>query len=221
MSRKIMYRSLFLSLFAMHTPAFGAVEQSSHSFTASVQNVTAANLLSPYLVIVHKAGSSLFDVGSPASAGLQQLAETGATTLIQEELAQNADVLSVSKVEGMPLIAAESRSLDFSVKGEDLKAGALVTVVAMIGKSNDSFISLKDLPLRSLRAQPLSFKAENFDAGTEENTGNTEDLNATNHPVAAAEGHISYDRGLNPNGNAPEILRWGSVAAKVTFVENR
>ncbi len=220
MSRSLLFSAAVLScVSALSTQSF-ALSDRAITYTSSVQNVTADNRLSPYLVIVHKAGTQIFDVGAAATAGLQQLAETGATDMIQAELAQNPNVISVSKVEGMPLIGAESRSLAFSVDDQSVKGGALVTVLAMIGRSNDSFISVSGLPLKSIGKAVYSIKADNFDAGTEENTGNTEDLNATGHPVAAAEGHISYDRGLNPNGNAPETFRWGSVAAKVSFNKN-
>jgi hypothetical protein len=192
-------------------------ENSVNHFKVSVQNATAGNLLSPYLVIVHKADSSLINIAAVSSAGLQQLAETGATDIYQAELAANTNVISVSKVAGMPLIAGEARDVLVDAPQDVVDSGALVTVVAMIGKSNDSFIAARNVPLSSFTGKGLLVDAKNFDAGTEENTGNVEDLNATSHPVAVVEGKISYDRGLNPNGNAPEILRWGASAADVTF----
>ncbi|MBC7531331.1 MAG: hypothetical protein H7318_07115 [Oligoflexus sp.] len=54
----------------------------------------------------------------------------------------------------------------------------------MIGKSNDSFVAFKNLELKNIsKGQSVKVRATNYDAGTEENTGNVEDLNATNHPT--------------------------------------
>ncbi|RYZ49845.1 MAG: hypothetical protein EOP07_23865 [Proteobacteria bacterium] len=151
---------LFSSIFVLGCTDGHSQENAVNHFKVTVQNATAGNLLSPYLVIVHKADTSLINIGAVSSPGLQQVAETGATDIYQAELAANNDIISVSKVAGMPLNAGEAR---------DVLVDAQQSVV---------------------------------DSGA---------------PVAVVEGKISYDRGLNPNGNAPEILRWGSIAADVTF----
>lgn len=192
-----------------------SADNPTSSYEVSVKNATAANAISPYLVIVHKAGSSLFETGGQATEGLQELAETGATDKIQAELAANTNVLSVSKVTGSPLTAAETRSLQFSIANDEATAGARVTVIAMIGMSNDSFIALRNMDLSKVDGS--AYPAANFDAGTEESTGAVADFGPGGHPVANAEGHISYDRGLNPAGGAPQSIGWGPVAAEVSI----
>lgn len=88
----------------------------------------------------------------------------------------------------------------------------------MIGRSNDSFVSTPDgVELSRLDSGAVSMRLTNFDSGSEENTGNLEDFGAGGHPVTNAEGLISYDRGLNSRGNAPETFGWGATAAIVTI----
>ncbi len=54
-------------------------------FAVTVTNLTNAQPLSPVAVIGHSEGFSVFTVGSPASPGLEELAEGGANaTLIAE-----------------------------------------------------------------------------------------------------------------------------------------
>lgn len=210
MNRYLPTSLLFAStLFAI--PALASESQDLVRYRATVQNLTAFNLISPPISLVHKPESNLFQTGTAATPGLAQLAESGQTTIIQEELAANPIVISVSKAEGGPLAAAEKRSIEFTVSRHDIAKGARFTILGMIGRSNDSFVAFKNIELRDVKkGKYFKVRATNYDAGSEENTGNLEDLNATNHPTEFAEGHISYDRGLNSKGNAPEYLGWAA-----------
>ena len=187
-------------------------------YRVTLQNVTAANGISPFLVAVLKPTASLFTVGQPASAGIAAVAETGNTGPLESELAANDSVVAVAKAPGGPIPAGQTRVLEFTVSEKEINHGAILNLVGMIGRSNDSFVSLRGLHLSVLQnAQPIKVTTTNYDAGSEENTGNVEDFGAGGHPTSAAEGHMSADRGLNSRGNAPEILGWGPVAAVVTL----
>lgn len=202
---------LFLSALA----SADSISANPLKFRVTVQNVTAANAISPYLVVVLKPGARLFETGKPASPGIAAIAERGDTSVLEGELAAEPAVLATAKVAGGPLGAAESRSVEFAVNSKTA-AGATFNLVAMIGKSNDSFVSVHGLSLaRIWQAGKFRLNASNYDAGSEENSGNVGDFGAGGHPIAQAEGHISVDRGLNAKGDAPEILGWGPVAASV------
>jgi hypothetical protein len=186
-------------------------------FRVTVQNVTAANALSPFVAVVHQPAWTLFRIGEAASAGLAELAETGSTATLESELTTARGIVRVAKVEGGPLTAGEARSVVIEVPWAALQAGATLDVAAMIGKSNDSFIAARAIALKPIAAVhgSVALRATNYDAGSESNTGNVADFGPAGHPVDDAEGHVSYDRGLNPRGDAPEAIAWGSTAAEV------
>lgn len=189
----------------------------TRKFRLSFRNVTASNGLSPVLAIVHHDSFDLVTTGEPASPGVAEVAEVGRTdTLVAEVQAVDRTAVIAKAASGTP--AGKTGSIDFEVPVSALAYGAKLDFISMIGRSNDTFIAPPNaIDISGLRAgAKLVFAATNFDAGSEENTGNVGDFGAGGHPVAAAEGIVSYDRGLNLRGDAPEIVAWGTVAAVIT-----
>lgn len=188
-------------------------------YRVTIRNGTAGNVLSPPLVVVHRRGFGLFAVGRPASAGIATIAETGDTSILEGELAGNNAVLAVVKADGGPVPAGEVTVVEFEVSRAEVLWGARLNFASMIGRSNDSFVSTgHGIYLAGVeRGRPFVVRATNFDAGSEENTGILSDFGAGGHPTAQAEGRVSYDRGLNPRGDAPDILSWGPIAATVAI----
>ncbi len=186
----------------------------ARTYRVTVFNVTAANVLSPPLVVVHSPDTRLFEVGSVASAGLAKVAETGGTDVLEAELAGARGIKVVVKAAGGPILPGQPRLIDVTVPA-GVRSPRL-NLVAMIGKSNDSFVSrAESLDLGLADSGAVSVSLVNFDAGSEENTGNVEDFGPAGHPTAEAEGLVSYDRGLNPRGNAPNQIAWGATAAVI------
>ena len=184
-------------------------------FKVTITNLTVGNAISPYLTVIGKRDFKLFQIGRPATPGIQGVAEMGATAVLEEELAGQAGVISVTKAAGGPFLANQSRTVEFDVSREDLAAGAQFNVIAMIGRSNDSFI-FRQVPLAwALRKGSVHAYSTNYDAGTEENTGMVSDFGSGGHPTAKAEGFISFDRGLNPRGDAPDLLTWGERVGSI------
>lgn len=201
--------------------ASSLVEANHHGyyeFEISIKNVTSANLFSPFVSVVHRKDFNFFEVGKMASPGVSLIAETGNASILKEELEMSDDVLGVMQDSEL-IFSGKTRSLRFKVKKYEVARGATLNFAAMIGKSNDSFISSHGVLLKDLCSMDsdamVRMNAINFDAGSEENSGNVEDFGPGGHPVNQAEGHVSYDRGLNLRGNAPEMIAWGNVAAVV------
>jgi hypothetical protein len=193
-------------------------DQRSRTYRVTVQNVTAGNGLSPPLVVVHSGGYGLFSLGTAATPGVSQIAETGGTTMLESELNGEPRVRAVAKAAGGPIPAGQKREIEVTVPAGGRWSSARLSVIAMIGRSNDSFVSTPHgFELSRMDHGMGEFLLSNFDAGSEENTGNVEDFGPGGHPVEHAEGLVSYDRGLNLRGNAPEIAAWGSTAAVVTI----
>ena len=55
------------------------------SFEVTVSNLTGAQPLSPIAVIAHQAGYQVFEIGSPATVGLEELAEGGDNSALLAE----------------------------------------------------------------------------------------------------------------------------------------
>lgn len=197
-----------------------SARQGNIVYEVEVQNVTAGNVLSPFLAAVVDPSLKLATIGSEASAGVAALAETGNRAVLTQELTESMKSFNVTGAEGGPILPGQTRKVEISVPYEAVHRGARLEVLAMIGRSNDSFISLGGLTLAKVTGNvgsAVRVKAYNLDAGSEENTGNVEDFGSGGHPVDEAEGLISLDRGLNLRGNAPETFAWGSTAAFITI----
>src|SRR5437660_733430 len=65
-----------------------AAAQNAH-LQITVTNITKAQTFTPILVAVHKPGVHLFELGSPASVELEQLAESGSTAPLEGVLNAN------------------------------------------------------------------------------------------------------------------------------------
>ncbi len=204
---------------ALSSITFATPSQTTLVYKITVSNVTAGNAISPFLVVAHAPSTSLFTPGMEASPGVAAIAETGNTSILEEALSNTANIVSVAKAEGGPILPANSGTATLSIPYSRGSKLPVLTLLAMIGKSNDSFVSLRNLNLRrfSRLNQTMTLFAQNFDAGSEENTGNVEDFGPGGHPTENAEGFISYDRGLNLRGDAPEIIAWGPKVAKVSI----
>ena len=189
----------------------------SKTYRVTVRNVTGGNAISPPLVLISSDNFQFFTAGEPSSAGVAKVAETGGTDVLEAELAAAADVRAVAKASGGPLMAGQTRVIEITVPAGRWRPLRL-NVIAMIGRSNDSFVSSsRGFSLSAAEDQVISSSLTNFDSGTEENTGNVEDFGPGGHPTEHAEGLVSYDRGLNSRGNAPEYFGWGSTAATITI----
>lgn len=211
---------LLFAVVAMSTNASANYKEAE--FTVEVQNVMAGNALSPTYIAVLKPQAKLFELGREASPGIAEIAETGSTTSLEQELAANPLFVGSVKVNGGPILVGQSRKVTIKVTLDALKQGAKLHAVSMIGRSNDSFIGLVGIPLANLQKNvTYKFSPTNYDAGSEENTGNIEDFGPGGHPIAMAEGIVTIDRGLNPRGNAGDIVAWSPIAAivKITRVK--
>ena len=136
---------------------------SAQDLSITVTNLTHGMAFTPVLVAAHDASGNLFDVGVPASASLQAMAEGGALTGLQSDL----DAISASHVSAAaPLMAGASVSL--SLNTDAAPANTKLTVLAMLLPTNDGFIGLDavDIPAS---AGSYTFYLNAYDAGTEAN----------------------------------------------------
>jgi hypothetical protein len=159
--KKILLISCILAISLISAVSYG--NERGRSYDVTVTNMTRGQTFTPILVITHNRGVKLFTPGSPASLGLEILAEEGMTDPLAEMLLTNPDVG------------------DVMTSGEALGPGATTTVTiparwgfhhislaAMLVPTNDGFMALNGVQApRGHNARMYLSPA--YDAGSEMN----------------------------------------------------
>jgi len=198
-------------------------------FAVTVTNLTNAQPLSPVAVIGHSEGFSVFAVGSPASEGLEELAEGGANaTLIAEADGDAAVVVTGSGA--APIGPAGSETVTISVLDSD-RFGLLLSVSSMLVNTNDAFTGLNGVAVQAMAVgDVITLDAIAYDAGTEADTemaihipgpaGGGEGFNAVRDDqadrVAMHAGVVSQDDGL-ASSDLSEQNRFDNPVARISI----
>lgn len=191
----------------------------------SVRNTSdfGGTALTPVFSGFHDGSFDVYDLGAAASAGLEQLAEDGATGGLAAELVaadSDAQTINVAAARG-PIAAREIASNTIAVDGA---SNGYVGLASMLLPSNDAFIGtanavrLFDADGTFLGAQTVSFDGGAVrDAGTEVNTEqDAAFINQTGPNTGITEGgvvtvHPGFNGSLgNPGGD--QIILGGTNA---------
>ncbi len=179
------------------------------SFDVTVTNLTNGQPVSPIAVIAHQSGYSVFTIGSPATVGLETLAEGGDNSMLIADADADANVLATGSG-GAPIGPAASETVTIDVLESDLP-GLLVSVSTMLVNTNDAISGLNGVDVSGLaEGDAWTGRAIVYDAGTELNTelageipgpaGGGEGFNAARNDrddrVTMHTGVISQDDGL-------------------------
>ena len=156
----------------------------SARYRITVTNITHSQPMSPLAVILHGDGHRAWELGLPASPGLEVLAEGGDPTDFIQMAAD--DPLVWLTASGADIIApGGSQELDLNVTGpaEDL----YLTAATMLVNSNDAYGGINAAPLSHLAVgQSAILTAKAYDAGTEQNSERPESIPG---PAAGGEGY--------------------------------
>ncbi len=203
--------------------------QNHNPFTleVTITNLTANQILSPPIVVVHDPSIHLFSPGEAASDALAAEAEDADDGMLLTMLdgLMGSKVDDVAKAAG-PLPPGQSVTLQ-------VKAGRLthaLSAVAMLVTTNDGFMGLDAVSLFDVAAagnpffaRPATLYASAWDAGSEANTEFCADIPGPpcGHPgvrnTADAEGFVHVHRGIHGTGDlAPALYDWRNPVAKIT-----
>lgn len=210
----------------------------SAEFTVEVTNLTNGLYFTPLLVVAHNSNADVFEVGQPASAPLQQVAEGGALTLFEQALTPAVGVTSNNPANGL-LAPGESTSAMLNTDNTDFN---LLSIAAMMLPSNDAFVGLDSWEIPT-EAGTYTLTVVGYDAGTEANdeiqgsgvsgepgfpapppVAATSGTGGTGVPGVTAEGFVHVHRGvlgdLDLNGGVSDIdaavHRWLNPVARIT-----
>ena len=137
---------------------------SATQFNVRIVNLTNGIWYTPFLVVAHPDGSSLFTVGQPASASLQAMAEGGDISGLAADVQAMGATFAENPAGGL-LPPAMSANVDLNTDGT---ANTLLSVVAMLLPTNDAFAGLNSVTIPTA-AGTYVFDLPAYDAGTEAN----------------------------------------------------
>ena len=165
-------------------------------FTVTVKNLTSGMYFTPLLITAHDGDTRLFETGTPASLGLQAVAEGGVTSGLVEILGGlDQDTVVVAAPEGGPLSPGDIVS---DIPFDTLRTRhRYLSLVAMLLPTNDGFVGLDSL---RIPRYPGTYKYYllGYDAGTEANDELLTGGGAPNEP--GIPGAPGGDGGKNGTG---------------------
>ena len=124
---------------------------------------------SPVIGAIHTEGNGFFEKGGSSTAGMEAMAETGATTILSQEIEAQ-----VATREALTLFEAQAGSTATqAVEITDINAQdefVFLSLVSMIAPSPDWFVALQNIPLKDANGNWLDrieVPLRNLDAGTD------------------------------------------------------
>jgi len=195
------------------------------TYTVTVRNLTGGQPLTPPNWAAHSQAADVFQIGRPATDGLQQVAENGRVQVLAAELEAAIDDqgLGVSGVgaDG-PILPGGQISFDVTTDADRF------SLVAMLVCTNDGFAGLDARRLPSGVGQTRHYLVRAYDAGTEINTELRQDLvpeppcgegpgSTMSNPDLAEDGVVRPHRTLRGVGDLDPNLDWRGPVALVTI----
>jgi hypothetical protein len=190
--------SILLILASLAAPA------PAGEFQVTIANANPGQNFSPPVLVLHRPGYQLFELGRPASEALWQLAEEGSTAAF-EALAEPA-------VQAVAIAPAVHRR-DAPVVTTTLAApdDAALSMAAMLSLTNDGFVAARDLALPRAVGASVTAELRAYDAGTEANTESCEHVPCEVHgrrKTDGAEGAVGEHQGLRGDADIPPARQW-------------
>lgn len=139
------------------------------TFEVTVTNLTNGQPLSPVAVIAHQNTFPVFEIGSPASAALETLAEGGDNSAL---LAAANAVAGIGDTASGAAPIGPAGSETVSLTMDETTLGIMtISVSTMLVNTNDAITGVNAVPLLGMQAgDSVTLRAVAYDAGTEANS---------------------------------------------------
>jgi len=195
-------------------------EGSTRKYEVSIQNLPQKQILTPPVLATSRGLISIYNVGSPASRGLRELAEDGHTSSLATLLPLQYDGVVTTVGNGPILPGTTTKYVVEAPAAHDH-----LSLVSMLAISNDAFAGLSNAVLP--KSGSYTFKATVLDAGTEANTQSCSFIPGPPcgaHDVrdaGSSEGVVSVHRGITVRGDLDESYSWtkGSVTVLIKAIQ--
>lgn len=170
------------------------------SYEVTVTNLTEAQPLSPPALILHSRGYHIWQIGTAASDGLEQLAEGGTPDALLTEASAHPSVKAATADNAVILPGASSSVIIQSQQSSDLA----LSMATMLVNTNDGFTGMKAEPLYTLaQRERRNLTVTAYDAGTE---ANSETASTVPGPAAGGKGYNSARDDSNSVGGHPGVI---------------
>ena len=175
--RRGVFATLAFALLATFLTPVAAGAQSERAplrYEVTIENLTGAQPLTPPVLVGHNGDADVFETGTAASAPLANLAENGDVSGLVAALEGAAGVRSidVAATTAGPLVGGESVTLEIDVPRD----ARYLSFASMLICSNDGFVGGDSLTLSRRRGVPTEYLLNSYDAGSETNTEDFDDL---------------------------------------------
>ncbi len=202
----------------------------ARKYEVTVTNNTTGQPLTPPVFASHNYAVDLFDVGAPASAAIQGVAENGDVPGLVTSLENVPRGMASLSVGAGPVLPGESQTLDLY----GARWSRFVSFASMLICTNDGFTGIDQLRLPGNVGDTVSIDTRGYDAGTEINTEDFDDIvppcgpltgvdsggagtGATN-PALAEGGVIAHHPGISGGYDlVPSIHDWDDPTVTVTI----
>lgn len=209
---------------ALSSAALADYRKYSAEYEVTITNITPGQTFTPQLVVTHPRSVSLFELGEPASTGLEILAEGGNTAPLTEAI--EGAVFEATTIGGL-LGPGETATVKISSYGRR----GVISMAAMMIPTNDAFVALDSLRLpyygKITRLVPA------YDAGTEYNDQSCQNMPGPRcggegysaEPSENDEGFVHIGNGFHELGDfdangfeilGPQTYDWRNSVARVT-----
>lgn len=187
-SRRFAFFSLVLLLSLSAATATAAPK--AEIYRVTITNLTTGQPFTPPAVVTHRQAIELFSVGSPASFGIQEIAENGNLTPLLNALdgAKHVSDVVVAIGDIPPLLPGSAVTIDVTTS----PSANYLSFASMLICTNDGFTGTDTLRLPKKVGDTATAHTRAYDAGTEVNT---EDFADIVPPCQALVGVSSEDGG--------------------------
>jgi Spondin_N len=211
--------------------ASGGGGSDERTYLVTIENLTAGQPFTPPVAVTHNRRTGVFSPGEAASAGIQGLAENGDVPSLVAELQADprVDEIVVADANGPVLPGG---SVTFEITAE--RGRRRLSVASMLICTNDGFAGLDSLRLPGARGKQTVAYADGYDAGTEINTEDFDDLvppcgpltgvdsmgagTGMSNPALAEAGVIAHHGGITGAADLqPDLHGFTSPVAKITI----
>lgn len=157
--------------FLLTVPALAQEEAGLVTYEVTIENLTEGQPFSPPLAATHQQGFHVFQVGALAGEGVEQVAENGKFMPLAEHLKGLNEVTQVTPVIGDKKPIPPGTSDTFQISAA---SGNVFSIISMAICTNDGITGLDSVGLPEQGS--TTFLLEGYDAGTEDNTGLSQDV---------------------------------------------
>ncbi|MGH8251057.1 MAG: spondin domain-containing protein [Steroidobacteraceae bacterium] len=190
----------------------------------TVTNLTRGQQFTPILVASHRAGVRLFELGQPASPGLQIVAEEGDVAPLTAELLAMPGVLDVTN---SGALLDPGASVKIRVRAHD--RFNRVSVAAMLIPTNDTFFAVNGARVPHDQYQPQVLTSVAYDSGSERNDELCTSIpgpffiecggpGGGAAPAGDEEGYVHVHAGIHGVGDIKAAQRdWRNPVARITI----